>query len=498
MKVTRRQFVKTSLLSSMGAGIAASNAFGFDSLSIETGASDIIRLSVHELSDLIYKKKISSFEVVSAFVKRIEAVNPILNAVVVFRPEEALKEARKADEDLSKGKRHGVLHGIPCTIKDSFDTQGIVSAGGTLGRKNFIPGKNATAIQRLKDQGAIIMGKTNTPEFTLSFFTDNLVYGRTKNPFDLNRSPGGSSGGAAAIIAAGGSPFDIGTDTGGSIRFPAHCCGITGIKPTSGRVPRTGHIVSYQGISQSLTHVGPLARSVEDLNLLLNIISGADNIDPYVYPVPMQDYKRVDVKKLNVAFFSDNGLYKPSEDTVQTIQKIAKMISSAGLNIKEKVPEGLDESAEINSSYLLTGDWLKRMIDHYGTKKTSLEWIYELPNPSSSEHAILVEKVDNFRSSMLSFWNNYDVLICPVSPMPAPPGDAESELDVTTYFSYTIAFNTTGWPSVVIRGGTSKEGLPIGIQIVAPPWREDICLSVAQFLERELGPWKNRMAIDKG
>jgi amidase len=455
-------------------------------------------MPLHELSGLIYKKKLSSFEVVSAFVKRIEAVNPSLNAVVVFRAEEALKEARKADEDLSKGKRQGVLHGIPCTIKDSFDTQGIISAGGTLGRKNFIPGKNATIVQRLKDQGAIILGKTNTPEFTLSFFTDNLVYGRTKNPFDLNRSPGGSSGGAAAIIAAGGSPFDIGTDTGGSIRFPAHCCGIAGIKPTSGRVPRTGHIISYQGISQSLTHVGPLSRNVEDLNLLLSIIAGVDNIDPYVYPVALPDYKQVDFKKLRVAYYTDNGLYKPSEDTVQTIEKAANKMTAAGLKVKEEFPKGLEESAQINSSYLLTGDWLKRMVEQHGTKKTSLDWIYDLSNPSSAEHAILVEKVDNFRSAMLSFWNNHDVLICPVSPMPAPLGNAETELDVTTYFSYTIAFNTTGWPSVVIRGGTSKEGLPIGIQIVAPPWREDICFAVAKYLESELGPWKNNMAIDKG
>lgn len=224
MKVTRRQFVKTSVLSSIGVGFTPSIVNGLGPSS-EQDTLDIINLPVHKLTNLILKKKLSSYEVVSAFVKRIEVVNPGLNAVVAFRPEEALKEATKADEELSKGKSKGALHGIPCTIKDSFDTEGIVSTGGTLGRRNFIPKKNATIVQRLKDAGAIIMGKTNTPEFTLSFFTDNLIYGKTKNPYDLNRSPGGSSGGAAAIIAAGGSPFDIGTDTGGSIRFPAHCCG---------------------------------------------------------------------------------------------------------------------------------------------------------------------------------------------------------------------------------------------------------------------------------
>ncbi len=442
---------------------------------------------------MILKKKVSSFEVVSAFIKRIETVNPALNAVVAFRPKEALKEARKADGDLRKGNVYGPLHGIPCTIKDSFDTAGIVSTGGTLGRKNFVPEKDATVVKRLKDAGAIIMGKTNTPEFTMDYFTDNLVYGKTKNPYDLTRSPGGSSGGAAAIIAAGGSPFDIGTDTGGSIRFPAHCCGVSGIKPTSGRVPRSGHIISYNGVSQSLTHVGPLARNVEDLNLILRIIAGVDNIDPYIYPVPFRDYKEVNFTKLKFAFYANNGLYIPSEDTVQAIRKATNIISAAGLIIKEDVPGIIEDAAKVSGSYLNNDfNWLTEMLRQHGTTKTSLTWIKDKPGLSLLELNKLVERVDNLRSSALLFWKNYDVLICPVSPGPALLHDAEVK-DEAGYFSYTTAYNITGWPSVVIRGGTSAEGLPIGIQIIAPPWREDICLAVAKFLEKELGPWKQVM-----
>ena len=470
MKTTGQRFVKTSDL-----------ANGQDT-------SDIVNIPVHKLKQLILKKKLSSFEVVSAFIERIETVNSSLNAVVVFRPEEALKEAKKADEQLSKGNIKGDLHGIPCTIKDSFDTQGIVSAAGTSGRSNFIPDKNATIVQKLIDAGAIIMGKTNTPELTLSFFTDNPVYGKTSNPYDLNRSPGGSSGGAAAIIAAGGSPFDIGSDTGGSIRFPAHCCGIMGIKPTSGRVSRTGHIIDYLGANQSMTQIGPLARSIEDLNLLLNIIAGVDYIDPYVYPMPLQNYKSVDFKKLRVAFYTDNGLYKPSEDTVRTIQQITKIISDSGLHINKDIPKGIEEAGEHFVNFLVTGDGIKRMLEKHGTTNTSLNWIYNFPDPPSSEFAKIVEKIDTYRSTMLSFWNKYDVLICPVSAMPAPLNDAQ--LDIAGYFSYTSAFNLTGWPGAVVRGGTSAEGLPIGVQIIAPPWREDICLSVAKFLENELGSWK--------
>ena len=176
-----------------------------------------------------------------------------------------------------------------------------------------------------------------------------------------------------------------------------------------------------------------------------------------------------------------------------TIKKNVDIIATAGLNINEEIPKGIEETATFRP-YLRTGDWMKRMLDQYGTTKTMLD--YNLPNPPTSEYAALVEKVDNYRSNMLSFWSKYDVLICPVSPLPAPVLDVKWE--VPPYFSYLTAFNTTGWPSIVIRGGTSAEGLPIGIQIVAPPWREDICLAVAKFLERELGPWKNDMMIDRG
>jgi len=239
MKINRREFVKYSTVSIIGIAANPNAHLGLGSIeSSLTISSDIINTPVHQLVKLISGKKLSSYEIVSSYIKRIESVNHKINAVVAFRPEEALKEAKKADADLLKGDIAGALHGIPCTIKDSFDTKGIISTAGTLGRVNHIPGSDATVVARLKKAGAIILGKTNTPELTMEFFTDNLVYRKTKNPYNLAHSPGGSSGGAAAIIAAAGSPFDIGTDTGGSIRFPAHCCGVAGLKPTAGRVRR--------------------------------------------------------------------------------------------------------------------------------------------------------------------------------------------------------------------------------------------------------------------
>ncbi|ETW91961.1 MAG: hypothetical protein ETSY1_45910, partial [Candidatus Entotheonella factor] len=192
-----------------------------------------------------------------------QAVNPSLNAVIKLSAERALDEARVADQAVLNGGELGPLHGVPMTIKDSLDTAGVVSTGGTKGRESYTPQEDATVVARLREAGAILLGKTNTPELTLAGETNNLIYGQTNNPYDLSRTPGGSSGGAGAIIAAGGSPLDMGSDTGGSIRLPSHFCGIAGIKPTSGRVPRTGHVVPFGlGAVDALTQNGPMARFV--------------------------------------------------------------------------------------------------------------------------------------------------------------------------------------------------------------------------------------------
>ena len=224
---------------------------------------DIIYASARSMAKAIQEKEVSAAELVEAHLSRIEEVNPALNAVVMLAAERARKEATEADAALAKGESKGPLHGVPFTLKDSIDTEGIVTTGGTMGRKDYVPDADATVAARLRGAGGILLGKTNTPEITYAGETDNLIYGRTNNPFDLSRTPGGSSGGAGAIVCCGGAAFDIGSDTGGSIRGPAHHCGIAGIKPNSGRVPRTGHIVPHSfGAVDSLTQNGPMARYV--------------------------------------------------------------------------------------------------------------------------------------------------------------------------------------------------------------------------------------------
>jgi amidase len=219
----------------------------------------LIYASVGALARGIRLKRFSALEVVDAYLRRIDAVNPKLNALVFRAPDQAREAARAADLALAQGKRLGPLHGVPVSIKDSFDVAGMVSTAGTTGWAKRIPARDATVVARLRAAGCIILGKTNTPEFTMSDETDNLVYGRTNNPYDLSRTPGGSSGGPVALIASGGTPFDLGSDTGNSIRMPAHFAGVAGIKPTEGRVPKTGHAISFVGHIGSWTQVGPLA-----------------------------------------------------------------------------------------------------------------------------------------------------------------------------------------------------------------------------------------------
>lgn len=454
--------------------------------------SELIDASVVWLANAIRTKQISSEEVVRAFLAQIDRVNPKINAVVQLRSEAALAEARAADKEALAGKWRGPLHGVPCTIKDSFETAGIISTAGLKGRARFVPDRDATAVARLRTAGAILLGKTNTPELTLAFETNNLVYGRTNNPYNLERTSGGSSGGAAAILATSGSPFDLGTDTGGSIRLPSHFCGIAGMKPTQGRIPRTGHIISFDGPHQSLTHVGPMARYVEDLALLLGLLVGPDGIDPATVPMALNDLKKVELQKLRMAFFTDNGDVPATSETATVVKEAAKKITDTGASLNEARPERINEAYELYVASLWAdgGAWARRLLQMTETHEALLEQrLSQLKPMPIGDYTALLERWDHFKSQMLRFWQNYDVLICPVNAHPAIPHGTTYEGRNLAAYGYTMAFNLTGWPSVVVRCGTSAEGLPIGVQVVAPPWRDDVCLAVAHHLQNSFNGW---------
>lgn len=455
---------------------------------------ELLFASASRMAAAIRAKEVSSEELVKAHLDRIAAVNPLLNAVVQWDAEAAVQQARRADSLLAKGTLVGPLHGVPFTVKDAFETAGLVASAGTRGRRTYVPDADASAVARLRAAGAILLGKTNVPELSLVYECDNLVYGRTNNPHDVTRTPGGSCGGEAAIIAAGGSPLGLGSDACGSIRVPAHYCGIAGLKPTAGLVPATGHFPPAAGTLEPILSVGLLARFVEDFKWTLPVIAGVDWRDPSVVPVAVGLPDAVDLHQLRLAFFTDNGIISPTPETVRAVRQCAEALADAGMLVEEAVPDGIELSFDIMNSYLsadggtsleglleMAGTdiphvWTKRLID---SMRASAMTTAELGSVMVSWHLL--------RSMMLSFMENVDAILCPVTASPATPHGTSMDDDRMRGFSYSVAFNLTGWPSVVVCAGSSPEGLPIGVQIVARPWRDDVALAVAGFLEGVCG-----------
>lgn len=452
--------------------------------------NDSIRASAAQTARAIQAGEVSSVTVVTAYLERIDAINPRLNAVVQTTGAAALQRAHEADAALARGVIWGPLHGVPMTIKDSFETAGVVTTAGTKGLESYIPERDATVVARLRAAGAILLGKTNVPEITLRFATDNHVYGRTNNPYDPARIPGGSSGGAAAIVAACGSPFDIGSDTGGSIRIPAHFCGIAGLKPTAGRVPRSGHIPFLElGASEAFTQVGPLARRVEDLALILPIIAGPGGLDPAAVPVPLRNSASVELKELRVTCYIDVGLAPPpSPETSAAVRDAAAALAEIGASVREEPPPGVEEARSLWTGLFVSdgGAGVRRLLEKLGTRQMHpfLEWTRQGEDLPTSQYTQLFTRWNRLRSEGLAFLQRYDVIICPVN---ATPATLHGE---PTPFGYTYPYNLLGWPVAVVRCASSPEGLPIGVQIVAHPWREDVALAVAGFLEEAFGGWR--------
>lgn len=494
--ISRRDLLKFTVLPTLGlaANHIAAQASS-SSMSTSLDSKDLMFQSAASQARQIRNKQLSSEELVELYLRRIEQINPKINAVIALA-DDAMEQAKRADTALAKHKHVGPLHGIPMTIKDCFDTAGVVSTWGTMGRRNFIPDRDATVVKRLKAAGAILIGKTNTPEFTLSFETYNKIHGFTNNPYDLKRSPGGSSGGAAAAIAAGLTSFDIGTDYGGSIRVPSHCCGTVGIKPTSGSVPRTGLCLPPGMLTDSLSHVGPLARRVEDLKLILPVIWGPDSIDTRIANVAFADPNSIRLNKLKCAVMLDNGIATPDRETMAVVEMAGKMLVEAGLMVREDRLDGITDTIEVDGGYWAVGAHasVKQLLDAAGTKPEDYanNWFKEMNETLSDQVSAealnnQLKRFEDYRRQMQQHMSRYDVLISPVNAHPAQlhPSPGAAPFPVLDA-SYTVAFDLTGWPSGVVRGGTSSDGLPIGVQITANPWREDIVLAVMTYLEQSI------------
>jgi amidase len=415
------------------------------------------------IAGLIRQRMVSSVEAVEAFLRRIEAVNSSINAVIVLSSDRAMDEARAADTALVRGRALGRLHGVPFTAKDVFDTAGVQTSAGIPERVGVVPEADAVAVARMRRAGAILLGKTNVPPDGAGGVTDNPVHGRTNNPYARERSPAGSSGGEAAIQGAGGSPVGLGSDSGGSLRVPAHCCGVAALKPTTGRVPNTGVFEHPGGLSDTRTQIGPLSRFVQDLAPVLEILAGPDDRDSGVVPMLLGDPDAVELSGLRVACYMDDGFTATTLDTAAAVRDAADALTAAGAQVTEACPEHIGRDAlDISRRY----------------------WGWE--ELLGGESVRLLADWDAFRTRMLSFMETVDIIVCPTAPGPA---DLHGQ-GLEKMFHYTLPFSLTGQPCVVVPSGRSSEGLPIGVQVVGRVWREDVAIAAARCIELTVGGWR--------
>lgn len=479
---------------------------------------DIVFATASQLAQMIRDKEVSAVEVLDAYLEQIDKHNSKINAIVTLDLERAIDRATQADEALARGENWGVLHGVPVTIKDLIETAGILTTGGYPPLKNHIPTEDATSVARLKAAGAIIFAKTNTPKLGGDYQTLNPIFGRTNNPWNLDRTPGGSSGGSASAVAAGFSPLDIGSDVGGSIRLPAHYCGVYGFMPTDRRVSTAGQLPPLPGQPQYIRHmlrVGPLARSVEDLQLCFSLITGGDIRQPDIPSVPLEKPTDKKLSELRIAWTYGYDFLPVSKDTSSCIQNLINYLSDAGCYLEKCNPTDLDWSealanysalsgyelfASASKLGVLPGILLGITTEFYARTQTIFKSGTPLAKkgnlvfpPSVTKYNTILTERDRQIAQIESFLDRWDAWICPVSLSPAFPHcdfGQPIEVDGVKYpyllacGGYTMPLNLLGNPVVVIPIGQTKEGLPIGIQIVGKRWQDMDLLATAREISQ--------------
>ncbi|MBU1748753.1 MAG: amidase, partial [Chloroflexi bacterium] len=307
--------------------------------------TDLVFSTAHQLANAIRQREVSAVEVLEAHLAQIARHNPALNAIVTLDEGGARQRATEADAALARGETGGPLHGVPVTIKDVYETAGLRTTASFKPLAEYVPQQDATVVARLKAAGAIVLGKTNMPEMAMDVQSNSPIFGRANNPWDLARTPGGSTGGGAAAVAAGLSPLELGSDIGGSIRIPSHFCGVYGFKPTEHRVPGTGHIPPPPGVAKTVRHMGvfgPLARSIDDLRLCLGLIAGPDSQDWEVPPVPLGDAPPRPLPGLRLAWTDDFGGAPVTAETRAALQALAGTLAEQGCHVERQNPTGFD------------------------------------------------------------------------------------------------------------------------------------------------------------
>ena len=458
---------------------------------------DLDYMSALDLRDAIARKDISPVEVVQRSLMRMEETEPKLNAFTTRTPELALDAARRAEQAVVRGAPLGLLHGLPISIKDLIAVKDVrLTFGSKTAAKNVSP-MDAPSVERVKAEGACIIGKTTTSEFGAKAVGDSPLTGITRNPWNLDKTPGGSSAGAAASVAAGVSPFALGTDGGGSVRIPASICGLFGIKAHFGRVP-----VFPAAATPTLAHVGSLSRTVRDSALLLQAIAGYDQRDPFTVAGEPPDFLAAcekPVKGMRIAWSPTMGFAKPLPEVVKIAERAALAFEEMGCTV-ELVENVMDDPGDM---------WMADFYAGVGTKLQSVlrnnpgeidpavgEILRGALDQSIEEHYATVFRRYEFREKMRQFFTKYDLLLTPTLPVPAPDVGVDvppgmSDRNIVSWVYYTYPFNLTGQPAASAPAGMTKNGLPVGLQIVGPMHGECDIFRAAAALE-EARPWTAR------
>ena len=459
-------------------------------------------LSFRESREKLQKIEISSEELITVHLQRDQELQPKLNAFVHFDAESALARARHLDGALAHGEALPPLAGIPLTVKSCIDVAGWPCPAGSLLRKDYVPAADAPLVARLEAAGAILLGNTNTPEFLMSYETDNRLNGKTSNPWNLAYSAGGSSGGEAAAIASGCSMGGVGSDGGGSIRTPAHFCGICGLKPTPGRVPAAGHFPQSAGAFAWIGVVGPMARTVADLRAIFHVIQGPDPGDPLSAPVPVRDIPPGALRGLRIGILENAELGRATPETLSTVRRAAQALCDLNFRVEPLKLEKLDRALELwwyffgpvvgsvlRASSQAQESLLSPMLREYLSVATA-----DPPGTLETFLSTCTER-DFVRADILRQLRDVPILLSPVSTAPAfkhgegscLPGDPYNYRDTMRFCQW---LNLAGFPGLSLPFGRSPEGLPINVQLISRPYEEDLLLAVGEALEQARGPWQ--------
>jgi Asp-tRNA(Asn)/Glu-tRNA(Gln) amidotransferase A subunit family amidase len=458
--------------------------------------SDLVLQSAVDQLAMISARKLSPLELAEEHILQIKRLNPQLNAIIDFDEQRIRQQALALD----KAQPTGPLHGLPITIKASIAVAGHRCETGSLLNRGHIPGEDAVIVARARQAGAVILGTTNCPEFLMAYETDNLLYGRTANPWDLTRTAGGSSGGESAAIAAGLSACGFGSDGGGSVREPAHFTGICALKPTPGRIPGTGHLPPCVGPFALLGAIGPMARTISDVSLLFRILSGHYDADPIGAPAVLRSYASEDLKHIPIGFFEDDGITPVTPETRQAIQDAVRSLRAQGFRVEPFHPRALEQARKLWWKYFVRcGAMLLKPL--YTGKDSRLSPIFteflsiahQDPPLTGDELLTAWAEADTLRAILLEEMRDHPILLTPVCAVPAfrhgerkwtIEGHPVAYLDA---MRYTQWFNLLGAPAAVVPVGRSPEGLPIGVQIAGRPWHDEAVLDIAAAVERDFG-----------